>query len=270
VPFCVDFHSVPSVEWAGYAKGAPPRDAILHRAASLRTGTAERLVSRRADAIIAAGEEVAADVQRLHRPATTPHVIPNGVDDVLLDLAADGPSPYANGARSAVATVPGAQSTANARALAFLQAVAADLHGREQPTSVHVLGSKEGPAAPGLSYEGFQPDLLPWIAHADVCLLPYPAEAALAGGARNKLLEYLARGRTIVSTREGLRGLGEVASWPGVFVTDDDPAAFAAAVSAAGAPDVPTLEASRDELRRRLRWDSLAERVRDVLAGIAR
>jgi glycosyltransferase involved in cell wall biosynthesis len=269
LPVVVDYHALPSVEWAGYARTASGPRRALYAAAAVRSAGGEQLMARRADAIVAAGQELADDLVRLHRPSAEPVVVPNGVGEELLSSQPDQRSPFPvdGGRRSALATMPAAQSEANVRAVEFLVAVAERLAERDARVGLHVLGSDSGPQAPGLRYEGFQDSLHPWIAHADVCLLPYPDEAALAGGPRNKLLEYLALGRTIVTTREGLRGLRDVADWPGVSVTSDDPGDFAAAVAAAAEPGAANLEASRARVREELRWDVLAERVRDVLAG---
>src|SRR3954463_5841993 len=91
----------------------------------------------------------------------------------------------------------------------------------------------------------FQSELQPWLDHADACLLPYPDDAALFGGPRNKLIEYLVRARTIVTTPEGLRGFGEAADWKGVYVADPEPEAFARVIVAAVQPGAETLEQSR-------------------------
>jgi glycosyltransferase involved in cell wall biosynthesis len=267
VPLVADFHAVPSMEWAGYARSATGKRAALYRAAAARSWLAERLMARRAARVIAAGDEVAEDVVRLHRPRSTPEVIINGVGAGLLDGEGASASPYPVGSRHAVAVVPGAQSEANVRALEFLAAVAQRLTYRDAGVQLHVIGSKDGPQAPGLAYHGYVDELAPWIVHADVCLLPYPAEAALAGGPRNKLLEALALGRTLATTQEGLRGLREAGGWSGVHVAADEPDAFATAVAEAAQPDAVTLEAVRPEVRERLRWERLAERVRDVLAA---
>jgi glycosyltransferase involved in cell wall biosynthesis len=49
-------------------------------------------------------------------------------------------------------------------------------------------------------------DFLAHLVYADVGLLPFSQEA-VAGGARNKALDYLACQKLVVSTPEGLRGL---------------------------------------------------------------
>lgn len=273
LPVAVDYHALPSVEWARYARSASRAKAALYLAAAARSAGGEQLMARRGDAIIAAGDELAADLQRMHRPRVAPVVVPNGVSDDLLEREPSADSPYSDGRRHAVATVPAAVTEANTRALEFLRAVAEQLAAGSSDVELHVVGSDTGPRSDRLHYEGFH-DILrgdgaAWISHADVCLLPYPDAASLAGGPRNKLLEYLALGRTIVTTHEGLRGLREVSDWPGVTVTSDDPAAFAAAIVASADAGAENLDAARPRVRERLRWETLAEKVRDTLAAIA-
>jgi glycosyltransferase involved in cell wall biosynthesis len=269
VPLVVDFHSVPSVEWAGYARDAPASEALRFRLAGLRSAAAERTVTSRARQVIAAGAEVAEEVSRRYSPVRPPAVVGNGVARQILEHPIAATGPYGPGIH-AMTTIPGAQSVSNARALEFLGAAARALDvGQEPSVTVHVIGSAEGPSAGSLVYEGFQEELLPWIGHADVCLLPYPDDAALCGGARNKLLEYVARGRTLVTTREGLRGLPEAAQWEGVTVTEDDPAAFAAAIRKAASANAPTLDEVRAQIHDRLRWDRLALEAKEVLQSAA-
>lgn len=265
VPLVADFHSLPSVEWNGYAQGQPPVEAAKYRLAGLRSATAERLIVRRAQRVVAAGDEVADELARRYSPRVAPLIVGNGVADHLLQRPAVQESPYGPG-KHAMTTIPAAQSVSNARGLSFLARVADVLTEMQAELTIHVLGSERGPGAAALRYEGFKADLLPWVTQADVCLLPYPADAALCGGARNKLLEYLACGRTLVTTREGLRGLREAAQWPGVTVTGDDPRAFAAAAVAAAADSAPMLDDKRAEIHERLRWGRLAGEVLEVLA----
>lgn len=271
LPVVVDYHALPSVEWAGYARSATGAERAKYWLAAARSAAGEQLMARRANAIVVAGDELAEDLRRLHRPRSVPVVVPNGVADALLDREGAPGWPYDGhgAARRAVATIPSAVTQSNVRATEFVQAVAFELDGLDAGVSVHVLGADDGPAAPGLHYEGFTdlPTYEAFVAGADVCLLPYPDTAALAGGPRNKLLEYLAVGRTLVTTREGLRGLREAADWPGVVVTSDSPADFAGAVARAAGPGPGGLEAARPQMRERLRWEVLARQVHDVLAG---
>jgi glycosyltransferase involved in cell wall biosynthesis len=173
------------------------------------------------------------------------------------------------GVPHAVATLPVSAWPANEQALAFLLDAAEVLHQRAPDARIHVLGTAAGPAGPGLTYEGLVPELLPWLHHADACLLPYPPTAGACGGARNKLLEYLARGRAVVTTREGLRGLEEAGGWPGVVVAPDDAPGYATALAAALGNGHADAAAAREDLGRRLRWDVLAGEVETLLRSVA-
>jgi glycosyltransferase involved in cell wall biosynthesis len=57
-------------------------------------------------------------------------------------------------------------------------------------------------------YTGFVEDLPTYLNLADICVAPFPAEA-VCGGTRNKVCEYLACGKPIVATREGMRGFDD-------------------------------------------------------------
>ena len=51
-------------------------------------------------------------------------------------------------------------------------------------------------------------DLVAYINLADICVAPFPPKA-VCGGTRNKVCEYLACGKPIVATREGMRGFDD-------------------------------------------------------------
>jgi len=258
VPVVADYHALPSLEWKVLADAAPAGERRGLRLAQHKADAAERTLARFAHGSVAAGAGLAEDIVARLDPARRPAVVPNGIPDELL-RAPRTPSPYGspNGVRHAVATLPKAASAANEHSFALLVEMAHELDRQDARVVVHVLGSDDGPRAPGVVYHGVQDSLVPWIEHADVCLLPAPAEAALAGGARNKLLEYLGRGRCIVSTREGLRAMEGVAEWPGVHVTGDAPAELARAVADAVRNGGPGLAANRADIGR-LSWDQLS------------
>jgi hypothetical protein len=266
-PVVADFHSLPSVELAGFASHAGVRDAAPLWAASLRLRLSEVVVARRAHALVAAGDEVRDEVCRRYSPVSAPLVVPNGVDPRLLEADTPPDSPYEPGVLHAVSTLPNGGNPSNARALEFLSRVAGELDGRTPDVRANVLGSSHGPGAPLVRYHGVQSELLPWIAHADACLMPYPDDAALCGGARNKLLEFLARGRAVVTTAEGLRGLRQAESDPRVFVAAAEPLAFAEtvlrAVGGQRPVSAPTISASD------LSWRRHAPELGDWLARAA-
>jgi glycosyltransferase involved in cell wall biosynthesis len=271
VPVVVDLHSLPSVEWRGYVGEETGWTAALYRLAGARAGLSERLIARRADRVICAGANVAGRFTELYRPRVPTEVIVNGVERELLSDAPMAESPYAGepGDRHAVTTLPGGVTPSNDRARRFLEAVAQELEGHSPRVTLHVLGASAPEGGSRIRYHGFQPELWPWIDHADVCMLPYPQEAALCGGPRNKLLESLARGHAVVTTEEGTRGLEEVAGWPGVHIAGDRPASFAQALRVAAGDGIVGLEERRERMLARLEWDVLAAEVGTVLAATA-
>jgi hypothetical protein len=265
VPVVADFHSVASIELTGSAKLRGGLRSAVTRAAGARARAVETLIARRSAKVIAAGPEVADAVRRRNRPRVPPAVVLNGADPQLARAPRAPDNPFGNGAGShALATLPVQSSPSNERALGFMRDVTGSLRSIDADVAVNIMGTDRGAPVPGMRFLGFQPELQSWLDHADVCLLPYPEDAALFGGPRNKLIEYLVRARTIVTTPEGLRGFGEAANWKGVYVVEPEPLAFAHAILAAAQPGADTLEQSRDAARR-LAWDDLARDVAAIL-----
>ena len=69
-------------------------------------------------------------------------------------------------------------------------------------------GPKFEPPSPNVIYTGFVQDLASYINLGDVCVAPYPP-SAVCGGTRNKVADYFACGRPVVSTEEGIRGFND-------------------------------------------------------------
>jgi glycosyltransferase involved in cell wall biosynthesis len=87
------------------------------------------------------------------------------------------------------------------------------------PASVRAL------AGPQIELTGFVPDLRPHLAEAAAVVVPL----RLGGGTRLKIVEAMAMGKAVVSTRLGAEGINAA---PGSdILLEDDPAAFADAVN---------------------------------------
>lgn len=77
------------------------------------------------------------------------------------------------------------------------------------------------PIPSNISFLGFLPkreDFVKHVKYADIALLPF-SKQAVAGGARNKALDYFASRKLVVSTPEGLRGLKEFRHLEHLLVT---------------------------------------------------
>jgi len=71
-------------------------------------------------------------------------------------------------------------------------------------------GPKLEPPSPNVIYTGFVHNLPSYINLADVCIAPYPPSAMYGtAGAKNKVVEYFACGKPVVSTEEGIRGFDD-------------------------------------------------------------
>src|SRR5207245_3260760 len=108
-------------------------------------------------------------------------------------------------------------------------------------------------------------DYIELIDSADVTILPYPA-SAICGGVRNKCLEFMARGRPVISTPEGMRGL--TSAEPDVhYVLAETPSESVAALSRLFS-DIGTrfsLGRSAKELAGRFLWSNSAAQLVEAL-----
>lgn len=69
-------------------------------------------------------------------------------------------------------------------------------------------GPEPDPPSKNVIYTGFVEDLPTYINLADVCLAPFPPRA-VCGGTRNKICEYFACGKPVISTEEGMKGFDD-------------------------------------------------------------
>jgi glycosyltransferase involved in cell wall biosynthesis len=147
------------------------------------------------------------------------HSIGNGVtEDLLSPLSPTEKDPYESlrPAKIVVVVAPKTyQFPSNDMSVSMTIDVAKHLEDNQQKVHFVVIG-RDGSDIQGLlpsniSFVGFLPSRKDFVAHiksADIGLLPF-SKQAVAGGARNKALDYFASKKLVVSTPEGLRGLEE-------------------------------------------------------------
>ncbi|WP_016952920.1 glycosyltransferase [Anabaena sp. PCC 7108] len=120
-----------------------------------------------------------------------------------------------------------------------------------------------------ITFIGFLPsrsDFIAHLVHTDICLLPFP-ETAVAGGARNKALDYLAVKKLVISTWEGLRGLEEFRHQEHLLVTGYAVEEFANTVKEAVTNlqnYQPLVENAYSLIQSKYSWQSMADRVAEV------
>jgi len=191
----------------------------------------QRFIAVRGGPIITASQELKSLVSDwYHVSEKWIHVVPNGAPLEFLDQEMYPSSPYPEGIRTALAVAPN-NMMANVLSVRFILQVAEALVHLSTDSRLKLVVAGGGwqkdqiENYPNIVYLGFVDDLLPYIDHADVCLLPFP-RVAVCGGARNKALDYFARGKLVLSTVEGLRGLSCFKHSEQVLISSDDPMEF--------------------------------------------
>jgi hypothetical protein len=174
-----------------------------------RVKNIERDICQKTDAIIAASEETRQILQEAYSlPGDKLYVVGNAT---YISPVTEAEKTVANSTpRSSftcLATLPFDGFLSNELALARLFEIAALVQDKINIKFV-VLGGGQKPVAPtaNIIYAGYVPDLRKEILAADICLMPYP-DNAVCGGARNKFCDFIALGKVVVSSPEGMRGM---------------------------------------------------------------
>jgi glycosyltransferase involved in cell wall biosynthesis len=219
----------------------------LARAAAM--AAAERRAAPRADAVLCVSDADAAHFERLGGRAV---VVPNGIDDELLDAPVSDPS------GSEVLFFGQLSYTPNAVGLRrFLADSWPRLLAQRPEARLRVVGTGAPDdlaaavrAAPRTRYVGFVEDIRAELERAALVAVP----VWQGGGTRLKVLEALAAGRPVVSTALGAAGIGFRDREHGLLA--DDPRALAdAAATVLGDPALAaSLAAGGRRLAARFRW----------------
>jgi sugar transferase (PEP-CTERM/EpsH1 system associated) len=184
----------------------------------------ERSVARRADRVVAVSE---ADAQALRDldPRLRPAVVPNGVD---LEAYQPGLPTLDGLARPSLVFTSKMDFRPNVDAvLWFSRQVLPRLWQRCPEAHFYAVGQSPSPrldvlrTEPRITITGWVPDVRPYIAGADVYVVPLQ----VGGGTRLKVLQAMAMGRALVSTHLGVEGLGVTDGQE--LLLAGDPVAFA-------------------------------------------
>jgi glycosyltransferase involved in cell wall biosynthesis len=197
----------------------------------------EASICRRAHRVLAVSQTDAEALQRLV-PGLDVTVIPNGIDPNLYQPS-DQPNREAD--RPATLVFVGKMDfRPNVDAVRwFADAVWPRVRAQVPEAHFYAVGQRPHSqldrlrADPSLTLTGWVEDVRPYVAAATV----YVAPLRMGSGTRLKLLEAMAMGKAVVSTRLGAEGLSGIsdsttADRELVLVDDDNPAAFADAVVA--------------------------------------
>jgi len=260
-PRIIDAHGSPGLEYASYGHGREARRVQLW----------ERFSLNAADGVITASQGLATYLTREHGlDPDRVFVVPNGVPQSFLE----SPSQRAEARRrygfrdSLVVLLSAPPYIANDFSVEFMESVTRILRGRRLAFNVVVTGRSNAPE--GMTPLGIVKDYMGLIDASDVAVLPYPAKAVVGGG-RNKALEFLARGKAIVSTKEGVRGIDQAKPYIH-FLPAETPAEFASAIQflAENPESRQSLGLASRQLAREFAWSRSATRLSEIFERLAR
>lgn len=213
-----DFHTLSAFEY--WTRLTSATDRLNQLSQLIKTYIAQGVLINSGKPIIAASQGIINLIPQWYK--TLPdniYCVSNGVADDLLNItSSDFVDPYQKIRPAKIVAVIAPKTFSfptNDMSVALTLQVAQYLEAHQQNIHIVVIGRDKDnlkqsiPA--NVTFTGFLPkrsDFLAHLVHADVGLLPFSQEA-VAGGARNKALDYLACQKLVVSTPEGLRGLEE-------------------------------------------------------------
>ncbi len=263
-------HNVESLIWRRYTEAADnPLKRLYIREQLRKFERFERWAYSSATAAVAVSREDAA-LMRSDFGATRVHVVENGVDvdffrpqrDVDRDPAQMlfmGSLDWRPNQDAAVQLL----TEVLPRVRAKVPHATAVLVGRRPPDWLRAKVT----ATPGAELHADVPDVRPFLARCGFLVVPL----RIGGGSRLKILEALAAGTPVVSTRVGAEGL-ELAPDRDLIVADTPEELVDATLAAIRRPEelADTAESGRERVLAHYSWDLLAERLDSVWNAVAR
>lgn len=278
IPLVFDFHTLSAFEY--WTRLPSASNQLKEFKQFIKTYIAQGLLVFSGNPIIAAGRPVF-DLINAWYPGRHPqvHAVGNGVPEDLMEKQ-DIPEPemYRNlrPAKVVIVTAPKTFSfPTNDMSVSMTLDIARHLEGCDP--SIHLVivgrdGEGLGDSLPNnVSFAGFLPqrqDFLAYLHHADVALLPF-SKQAVAGGARNKALDYFASQKLVVSTPEGMRGLEEFEDRKHLLITGYEPEEIADTIQVACVDTKsfqPLVSESFNLIKTKYSWTAMAEKIAKVLS----
>jgi glycosyltransferase involved in cell wall biosynthesis len=271
-----DFHTFSAFEyWSRLSSVANPFKEFLQL---IKTYIAQGLLIFSGNPIIAAGESTPVLISQWYgRTSRNIYCIGNGVTEEFLNSQTlVSPDPYAKlrPAKIAVLVAPKTfQFPSNDMSVSMAVDIAKHLESKSEQVHLVIIGrdAKDIQIAlpSNITFTGFLPTRADFLAHlqyADICLLTFPRQA-VAGGARNKALDYFASKKLVISTPEGLRGLEEFQHQKHLLVAEYPPKAFADTILDASLnleKYQPLVERAYTLIQEKYSWNAKAQDVVQV------
>ncbi|MBF2067416.1 MAG: glycosyltransferase [Calothrix sp. C42_A2020_038] len=274
----LDFHTFSAYEyWSRLFSVPNPLNEFIQL---VKTYIAQGILIFSGNPIIAAPESTPQLIQNWYGyKHSNIHCIGNGVtEDFLNPETSDSPDPFEKlrPAKVVVLVAPKTfQFPSNDMSVSMAIDVAKHLESHRNIQFV-VIGrdANNVESLPSnIHFLGFLPkrkDFVNHLRHADIGFLPFPKQA-VAGGARNKTLDYFASKKLVVSTPEGLRGVEEFQDGKHLLVSGyaiDEVAAKVLDAALNLDQYQPLANAAHALIREKYSWSAKAQNVAQVLMSL--
>lgn len=224
----LDFHTFSAYEY--WSRLFSVDNSLNEFVQLIKTYIAQGVLIFSGNPIIAAGESTPKLIKQWYKfNHSNIHCIGNGVTQDFLDAdvsTACDPFEKLRPAKVVVLVAPKTfQFPSNDMSVSMAIDVAKKLESYSDKVQFAVIGrdaeNTQQPLPSNIHFLGFLPSRNDFVTHlhyADIGFLPFPKQA-VAGGARNKTLDYFASNKLVISTPEGLRGVEEFQDSKHLLVT---------------------------------------------------
>ena len=276
-PLVLDFHTFsPYEHWSRLSSG---KNRLQELTKCIKTYIAQGTLIFSGNPIISAGESTPKLISQWYRktPAKV-YCVGNGVtEDLLNNHFVDDTDPYQEFRPAKIVVVVAPKTygfPTNDMSVSMTIDIAKKLEKHQKEVRFVVIGRNRDdiretlPA--NISFTGFLPsrnDFLTHIKCADIALLPF-SKQAVAGGARNKALDYFASKKLVVSTPEGLRGLEEFRHLQHLLVTNYSIENISQTILDVALNEVkyqPLAEAGYNLVKEKYSWSARAQSITNIL-----
>lgn len=210
-----DFHTLSAFEY--WTRLSTAKDKSTELKQFIKTYLAQGTLIFSGKPIIAASQSIVEMIPQWYKKQPKNIIsVGNGVSEDLLNLnSLELANPHTHLQPAKIVTVIAPKTFSfptNDMSVEMTIEIARCLESQTKDIHFVVIGrdaEEDIPLPSNITFTGFLPQRSDFLAHlkyTDIGLLPFP-EKAVAGGARNKALDYLACQTLVISTPEGLRGL---------------------------------------------------------------
>ena len=275
----LDFHTFSAYEyWSRLFSVANPLNEFVQL---IKTYLAQGLLIFSGKPIIAAGESTPQLVKQWYGcNSSNIYCVGNGVTEDFLNVEAATSDPFEKlrPAKIVVLVAPKTfQFPSNDMSVSMAIDVAKCLENYYDKVQFVVIGRDakdiQQSLPSNIHFLGFLParkDFINHLHHADIGFLPFPKQA-VAGGARNKTLDYFASKKLVISTPEGMRGLEEFQHLKHLLVSGYAIEEVANLVLDAALnldKYQPLADAAHTLIREKYSWSAKAQNVAEVLMSV--